>query len=163
REHGAQFATAGDGEVIAAAYHVWGPQAVHRLRGMFAFVIWDRQRRVAFGARDPFGIKPLFYLSTADGLYPASEKKALLPFAASARMGDAGVDTANLSHYLTLQYVPEPRTLHQGIARVGSGECLTWSPDCRFEVRRWYRPVFSPTPTNHPQALYDRISETLRE
>src|SRR5690606_21968853 len=45
REHGAQFATAGDGEVIAAAYHVWGPQAVHRLRGMFAFVIWDRQRR----------------------------------------------------------------------------------------------------------------------
>ena len=163
REHGARFATAGDAEVIAAAYHVWGPEAVHRLRGMFAFVIWDRQRREAFGARDRFGIKPLYYLRTMDGVYLASEKKALLPFAPSARAGDAGVDAVNLSHYLTLQYVPEPRTLHQGIARIGSGECLTWTPDGRFEVRRWYRPVFRPTPTDDPQALYDRIRETLRE
>src|SRR5690554_3454388 len=96
REHGAKFDTAGDGEVIVAAYHHWGPDAVHRLRGMFAFVIWDRQQRCAFGARDPYGIKPLHYLLTADGLYLASEKKALLPFAESARSGDAGVDTENL-------------------------------------------------------------------
>ena len=59
-EHGAQFATEGDGEAIVAAYHYWGPDAVARLRGMFAFLIWDTQERVLFGARDPFGIKPLF-------------------------------------------------------------------------------------------------------
>ena len=52
-----------------------------RLRGMFAFVIWDRQAAAGFGARDPFGIKPMHYLQTADGLFLASEKKALLPFA----------------------------------------------------------------------------------
>jgi asparagine synthase (glutamine-hydrolysing) len=193
REHGARFATAGDGEVIAAAYHVWGPEAVHRLRGMFAFVIWDRERRVAFGARDPYGIKPLHYLLTADGVFLASEKKSLLPFAASAQAGDAGVDAVNLSHYLTLQYVPEPRTLHHGIARIGSGECLIWTPGGKvpggggaprsvaggelpggggaprsvaggeLQVRRWYQPTFRPTPTDDPPALYQRIRETLRE
>jgi asparagine synthase (glutamine-hydrolysing) len=158
REHGARFATYGDGEAIVAAYHVWGPEAVHRLRGMFAFVIWDRERRCAFAARDPYGIKPLHYLRTADGIYLASEKKALLPF-----LPVAEVDTASLSHYLTLQYVPEPRTLHRGIERIGSGECLTWTPGGEVEVRRWYRPVFRPTKTDQPAQLYQRIRETLRE
>ena len=163
REYGATFATAGDAEVIVAAYHYLGEAAVHRLRGMFAFVIWDRLRREAFGARDPYGIKPLHYLATDDGLYLASEKKALLPFAASAYAGDAGIDTASLSHYLTLQYVPEPRTLHHGIERIGSGECLTWRPGSQIRIKRWYQPRFRPTPTDAPQALYDRIRQTLRE
>ncbi|MFC8620029.1 asparagine synthase (glutamine-hydrolyzing) [Micromonospora purpureochromogenes] len=163
RTYGAQFATAGDGEVIVAGYHYWGEQVLTRLRGMFAFVIWDRQERRAFGARDYFGIKPLHYLETADGLYLASEKKALLPFAHSNYEGDAGIDTANLSHYLTLQYVPEPGTLHKGIRRIGSGEYLTWSPGGRIDVRRWYRPVFHPAPVDDEQRLYQEIRETLRE
>src|SRR5690606_29005673 len=94
REHGAQFRTQGDGEVIVAGYHYWGEAVLERLRGMFAFVIWDRQERKAFGARDYFGIKPLHYLETPDGIYLASEKKALLPFAPAAYEGDAGIDTA---------------------------------------------------------------------
>ncbi|PZM96858.1 MAG: asparagine synthase (glutamine-hydrolyzing) [Actinobacteria bacterium] len=165
REHGAQFRTQGDGEVIVAGYHYWGEAVLERLRGMFAFVIWDRQERKAFGARDYFGIKPLHYLETPDGIYLASEKKALLPFAPAAYEGDAGIDTAQLSHYLTLQYVPEPRTLHKGISRIGSGECLTWSPVTGggVQVRRWYQPMFRPTPVDDPQMLYDRIRETLRE
>jgi asparagine synthase (glutamine-hydrolysing) len=169
RDFGAEFATSGDGEVIVAAYHYWGPQAVARLRGMFAFIIWDRYERKAFGARDPYGIKPLHYLQTPDGVYLASEKKALLPF-----LLEPVVDTANLSHYLTLQYVPEPRTLHRGINRIGSGECLTWtapgapSPGAasavgKVDVRRWYRPLFRPTPTDDPQALFTRIRDTLRD
>jgi asparagine synthase (glutamine-hydrolysing) len=163
REYGATFETAGDAEVLAAAYHYLGEDALYRLRGMFAFVIWDRLRRRAFGARDPYGIKPLYYLVTQDGVYLASEKKALLPFAPSARWGDAGLDAANLSHYLTLQYVPEPGTLHRGISRIGSGECLTWTPEEGIRIRRWYRPQFRPTPTDDPEALYRRIRETLRE
>jgi asparagine synthase (glutamine-hydrolysing) len=163
REFGAEFATNGDGEAIVAGYHYWGEHVLDKLRGMFAFVIWDRQERRAFGARDPFGIKPMHYLETADGLYLASEKKALMPFAYSAQVGDAGVDAANLSHYLTLQYVPEPRTLHRGIARIGSGECLTWTAEEGVRTRRYYTPRFRPTPTDNPQALFDRIRETLRE
>jgi asparagine synthase (glutamine-hydrolysing) len=163
REFGAQFATDGDGEAIVAGYHFWGERVLERLRGMFAFVIWDRQQGRAFGARDNFGIKPLHWLETPDGIYLASEKKALLPFAASAAAGDAGVDTASLSHYLTLQYVPEPGTMHRGINRIGSGECFTWSPAAGMAVRRWYRPVFRPAPVDDPQKLYDRIRDTLRE
>src|SRR5262249_7103567 len=98
-EHGAKFGTDGDAEVVVAAYHHWGEQAVHRFRGMFAIVIHDTHRGTVWGARDPFGIKPLFYLVGEEGVYFASEKKALLPFLA----GDAVVDGASLSHYLTLQ------------------------------------------------------------
>jgi asparagine synthase (glutamine-hydrolysing) len=162
-EHGAKFDTAGDAEVVAAAFHTWGDAAVHRLRGMFAFVIWDRQRRRAFAARDPYGIKPLHYLAGPTGIYLASEKKALLPFNPPARWGDAGVDTASLSHYLTLQYVPEPGTLHLRIQRLGSGECLAWTPDGGMETSRWYRPVFRPAPADDQRALFDRIRHAVRE
>jgi asparagine synthase (glutamine-hydrolysing) len=173
RDYGAKFATNGDGEVVVAAYHYWGQQALTRLRGMFAFVIWDRYERRAFAARDPFGIKPLHYLQTPDGVYLASEKKALLWLQWAAGV-DPGVDTANLSHYLTLQYVPEPGTMHRGIKRLGSGECLVWtapgSPAAgaasavgKVEVRRWYQPTFRPTPTDDPQKLFDRIRDTLRD
>lgn len=162
-EFGAEFATQGDGEVILAGYHYWGESVVDRLRGMFAFVLWDSAMGRAFGARDPFGIKPLHYVRTPDGIYFASEKKALLPFAQSATKGDAGLNTANLSHYLTLQYVPEPDTLHYGISRIGSGECFTFTPGGEVQTRRYYRAQFRPTPTNDPQALYRRIQDTLRD
>ena len=77
REHGASFATEGDTEAIVAAYHHWGTEAVARLRGMFAFLIWDTRDRVLFGARDPFGIKPLFVAQTPDGVAFSSEAKGL--------------------------------------------------------------------------------------
>ncbi len=163
REFGATFATDGDSEVVVAAYHYWGPDAIKRLRGMFAFVIWDTEEKIAFGGRDPFGIKPLYYLETADGLYLASEKKSLMPFAATAHIGDAGVDTASLSHYLTLQYVPEPATLTRGISRLGSGECFQYAPGRPLETARYWQPDFRPTPVDHPEELYKRIQETLRD
>ncbi|MFJ5985865.1 asparagine synthase (glutamine-hydrolyzing) [Lentzea sp. NPDC092896] len=157
---GLTFSTKGDTEVIVAAYHHWGQAAVRRLRGMFAFVLWDRQERVAFGARDPFGIKPLFHLVTDEGVFFASEKKALLPFAA---WGDQTLDHASLSYYLTLQYVPEPATLHEQIKRIGSGECFTYRAEDGLAVRRYYQPEFRPVPHDDPERLYARIRDALRE
>jgi asparagine synthase (glutamine-hydrolysing) len=159
-QQGAKFATHGDTEVIVAGYHHWGEAVVRRLRGMFAFVIWDRKERVAFGARDPFGIKPMFYLMSEHGVYFASEKKALLPL---ARWGDGSMDMASLSHYLTLQYVPEPGTLHRDIRRIGSGECFVYRPGQGLAVRRYWRAEFRPVPQDHPDELYRRIREVLRE
>ncbi len=75
---GARFATDGDGEAIVAAYHYWGTEALVRLRGMFAFALWDTQRRELFCARDPFGIKPLFMATGPGGTAVGSEKKCLL-------------------------------------------------------------------------------------
>ena len=158
REHGATFETEGDGEVILAAYHYWGADAVKRLRGMFAFVIWDRLERKAFGARDPYGIKPLYYLVSGDGAGFASEKKALL-----ALSPDLPVDNAGLSHYLTLQYAPEPDSLHRGITRVECGHSFEYRPGGSVETTRYYRADFRPTPANGPEALFRRIQDTLRE
>src|SRR3954470_1189331 len=81
-EYGAEFATNGDGEAIVAGYHHLGEKVVEHLRGMFAFLIWDAQERVLFGARDWFGIKPLYHYADERGSFFASEKKALLAVAA---------------------------------------------------------------------------------
>lgn len=156
RDHGAEFATEGDTEVIVAAYHYWGPASLDRLRGMFAFVIWDSFDRVAFGARDPYGIKPLYYLENADGVYFASEKKSLLPFI------ESGVDTVSLAHYLTFQYVPEPASLHIGISRVHAGHSFRYS-NGTLDIATYYRPVFRPTPADDPEKLYRKILDELRE
>ena len=79
--HGAVFATDGDGEAIVAAYHYWGADALTRLRGMFAFALWDNVAGELFCARDPFGIKPLFMATGTGGTAVASEKKCLLELA----------------------------------------------------------------------------------
>ena len=131
REHGATFATEGDTEAIVAAYHHWGPAAVGRLRGMFAFLIWDAQERVLFGARDPFGIKPLFVASGSGGcgVRQREEEPAGADRRARARRGTAvDLDEAALQHYLILQYVPEPATLHRTVRRIESGMLVHRAP-----------------------------------
>ncbi|GAB3304101.1 asparagine synthase (glutamine-hydrolyzing) [Geodermatophilus aquaeductus] len=161
---GARLATHGDTETIVAGYHLWGQDVVRRLRGMFSFVIWDTQTRTAFGARDPFGIKPLFTARLADGgLVFSSEKKALLQLlGGSAAAG--GVDPASLQHYLTLQYVPEPATLHRGIRRIESGTSFT-VVDGELSTARYFHPAWKPQPVaaGGEQELYDRIADVLDE
>jgi asparagine synthase (glutamine-hydrolysing) len=160
-DRGADFATESEAEVILAAYHHWGPSAVSRLRGMFAFVIWDGSARRAFGARDPYGIKPLYQLTTPDGVYLASERKALLPFVAAER--SAEVDPANLQHYLTMQYVPEPTTMHPDIRRLGAGESFVYTPGGPLANRRYSQLDLRPTPTGDEEGLIRRITDSLRD
>src|ERR671938_1020315 len=141
----ARFATEGDPEAIVAGYHYWGQDVVRRLRGMFAFVIWDTRTGTAFGARDPFGIKPLFTARLADGaLVLSSEKKALLELLGGSAPAGGG-DAASLQHYLTLQYVPEPATLHRGIRRIESGTSFTVVGG-ELSTRRYFSPTFPVRP-----------------
>ena len=125
--HGAQFATDGDGEAIIAAYHHWGTAALRRLRGMFAFALWDTVERELFCARDPFGIKPLFMATGPGGTIVGSEKKCLLDLAEHAGI-DLGIDERAVQHYTVLQYVPEPETLHRGMRRLESGSYARMRP-----------------------------------
>ena len=120
-EHGAVFHTDGDGEAIIAAYHHWGTDALSRLRGMFAFALWDTVERELFCARDPFGIKPLFMATGPGGTAVGSEKKCLTRAAPSTLGIDLALDERAVQHYTVLQYVPEPETLHRGIRRLESG------------------------------------------
>jgi asparagine synthase (glutamine-hydrolysing) len=161
-EAGATFATEGDTEAIVAGYHLWGEAIVPKLRGMFAFVIWDTETKRVFGARDPFGIKPLFTARLADGgLVFGSEKKALLELLGGSKAA-GGVDPASLQHYLTLQYVPEPATMHRGIRRIESGTTFTVT-DGELRTDRYFHPTFPirPVAKDEQQALYDRIAEVM--
>ncbi len=163
-EHGAVFATSGDGEAIVAGYHYLGERIVEHLRGMFAFLIWDSQERVMFGARDWFGIKPLYCYTDERGSFFASEKKALLAVApAVAAAGDSAVNTEALQHYLTLQYVPEPASMHTAISRIDSGTSFTLRPGGAVETRRYFRPDFPIRAVAEPDKLYREIADALRD
>ena len=168
REHGVAFATEGDTEAIVAAYSVWGADAVPRLRGMFTFLIWDTHERVLFGARDPFGIKPLFFAAGANGVAFASEKKSLLQVLEPLGASTAAPDPAALQNYLTLQYVPEPATLHRAVRRVESGCTFTVSPGEPVSVQRYFTPRFDERPiprgdTAEETRRHEEITEVLRD
>lgn len=163
--HGARFQTSGDAEAVVAAYHYWGPAAVTRLRGMFAFVIWDAQRNELFGARDPFGIKPLYYASGPHGTAFASEKKSLLELAGTLGINPR-LDRKALQHYLTLQYVPEPESMHDQIRRIESGSLFTISPSGKLHTERYFRPTFHPRLVNgqaDADRLHHQIADALRD
>jgi asparagine synthase (glutamine-hydrolysing) len=165
QRHGARFRTDGDAEAIVAAYHYYGPHAVTRLRGMFAFVIWDSERGLAFGARDQFGIKPLYYASGPHGTAFASEKKSLLELSGALGINPK-LDRKALQHYLILQYVPEPESLHAQIRRIESGTSFTVSPGGQVATHRYFHPAFRARPVRgeaDAERLYDEISEVLRD
>jgi asparagine synthase (glutamine-hydrolysing) len=168
-ELGATFATEGDTEAVVAAYHHWGPAAVSRLRGMFAFAIWDTWERVLFVARDPFGIKPLFVAEGPAGIAFASEKKSLLELAPTLGLSgvDRDLDATALQHYLLLQYVPEPATLHRAIRRVESGTHVTVRPGGEPEAERYFTPVLhadggSDAPRRIADVLRDSVAKHMR-
>jgi len=159
RAHGATFDTDGDSEVLAAAFHFWGPAALPRLRGMFAFAAYDQWTGTLHAARDQFGIKPLYILETVDGIFLASERKALQPFAAGS---GSALDTDALAHYFSFQYVPDPLTLHRQIRRLPPGHRLTWSAGGGLRLERYFRPKLRPLYTSAEDAQA-AIRDALRE
>lgn len=135
---GAQFHTAGDGEVILAAWQRWGTECLSRLQGMFAFALYDLGQKTLFLARDRLGIKPLFYAPLGDGsLIFGSELKAL---AAHPRLRRE-VDPLAVEDYLAWGYVPETRSILKGVEKLPAGHWLLLrhdapvpSPVCWWDV-----------------------------
>jgi asparagine synthase (glutamine-hydrolysing) len=160
-EFGATFATEGDGEAIVAGYHYLGEDIVLQLRGMFSFFIWDAQEKVVFGARDWFGIKPLYTYTDDRGSFFSSEKKTLLAVATPGVTSE--VNTVALQHYLTLQYVPEPASMHSRITRIDSGTSFTIRPGTAPMMRRFFKPDFPIKPVSDSDKLYREIADALRD
>ncbi|MBL4951893.1 asparagine synthase (glutamine-hydrolyzing) [Neobacillus sp. OS1-32] len=136
---GLTFATSSDTEVIIALYSHLGEKAVEKLRGMFAFVIWDKQEQILYGARDPFGIKPFFYLQDGERTFFASEKKSIL-----LALENDVLDYDSLQHYLTYQFVPEPYTLSAGIKKLEPGHYFTKKVGSQMEIKRYWKAHFAP-------------------
>jgi asparagine synthase (glutamine-hydrolysing) len=167
---GVQLRTRSGAEVLIEMYAWLGKDVVRQLRGMYAFAIWDRRTRELFCARDPFGIKPLFYALTAGArrtgpqLRFASERKAL------ADSGEvSAIDLDALRRYLSFQYVPAPATLVPPIRSLPPGHVLIARPGGRVDVFRYWRPEFRParspssaSPEKILAALRDSVAVHLR-
>jgi len=130
---GSSFRTNCDTEVLLAAYALWGAKCLSRLRGMFAFAVWDEQEKTLFFARDPFGIKPLYYAHDGKTLLFASELNALLVSGALT----PNIDTAALNAALSYLAVPAPRTIYKGLRSLRPGECATYK-DGELTVRAYW-------------------------
>lgn len=158
------FATSGDSETIVVGYHHWGADVVNHLRGMFAFAVWDAEERTMFLARDPFGIKPLFYATTDAGTVFGSEKKSILDMAEAIGL-DLSLDDRAIVHYTDLQYVPEPETLHAGVRRLESGCHATLTPGSGVQAVRYFTPDFTPVAVapGGEDALFRRIADAMED
>ncbi len=125
---GYEFTTHSEVEVLLALYHEHGTAFLTELRGMFAFIIYDKKAGTFFGARDPFGIKPFYYRLSDKGLICASEMKA---FQFEPTRSVFEVDAAALQQYLTFQYVPELDTIDTHVKVLPAGHYFVYSPAAR--------------------------------
>ena len=127
------FKTRSDTEVIVHAYEQWGKGCVDRFNGMFAFALWDSNKREVFLARDHLGVKPLYYVELGGRILFGSEIKALLQDQECPR----DVDVESLAELFTFRYVPSPKTLFKGIRKLPAGHRMTLSAR-GVEVERFW-------------------------
>lgn len=134
------FRTRSDTETLLVAYMQWGQDCLHRLRGMFAFAIWDERRATLFCARDPFGIKPLYYTRQGTRFIFASEIKAILRHPAYRRQ----LNEEALEQYLCFQFSALPETFFKGIFKLPPAHWLRVDRQGAMEMQRYWRPEFVP-------------------
>jgi asparagine synthase (glutamine-hydrolysing) len=119
------FHTKSDTECIVHAWEEWGEACVERFRGMFAFVLWDRNRQTLFMARDRLGVKPLFYAVLDDGtLLFGSELKSVMAYEQNGSALKRDIDPLALEEYFALGYVAEPRTIFRQAKKLPPGHSL---------------------------------------
>ena len=149
---GYQFRTNSDTEVIIHAYKEWGSDAFNHLNGMFGLAIWDVQTERLVLARDPMGIKLIYYKIENGALTFGSEIRAIL----AAQKSGPDVDPTALNLFLRFRYTPSPLTIFQGIRKLAPGTMLVLEKgQCREE--RWYK--FIPTPFATPKKKEEAVRE----
>jgi asparagine synthase (glutamine-hydrolysing) len=132
---GARFTTESDTEVVLEAWRHWGPKALDKFRGMFAFALADTDSGELILARDPLGIKPLLYAERGDGVVFASELKAIIAAFGPELRVDAGAMVASMLYY----WVPEQRCAIRGVHKLPAGSWARIRPGARPEVSHYWR------------------------
>jgi len=152
--YGHVFRTKSDTEVIIHGYKQWGDEVLNRLNGMFGLAIWDALRKRLVLARDPFGIKLLYYRIDGNRLYFGSEMRAV-----RATMPDgAEIDPTALNLFLRYRYTPSPYTILKGVRKLAPGTKLTIQ-NGSVELSRWYR--FKPVPFTPAKSAGEAREELL--
>ena len=132
---GVRFTTRSDTEVVLEAWRAWGPGALPRLRGMFAFALADERTGDLVLARDPLGIKPLYFLPRGAGVVFASELKALVAAIGPELRIEPGALVASMLYY----WVPEQRCAIDGVQKLPGGSWAQFRPDGRWSVHHYWR------------------------
>jgi asparagine synthase (glutamine-hydrolysing) len=151
--NGCIFMTKSDTEVVLRAYEVFGESCVERLRGMFAFAIWDGPNKRMFLARDRLGIKPLYYSIDDTELLFGSEIKALL----AGRTVPPVFNRAVLPEFLASRYVAGDATFFEGVRKLLPGHTLSWSATSGIQHRRYWQPPV-PQPDS-VKSYHDHVKE----
>ena len=160
---GHTFFSHSDTEVILKGFREWGDGVLDRLVGMYAFAIWDTVNRRLFAARDPFGIKPLWYYHDRDVFIFSSELGGIL----ASGVVHEGIDEEALCLYLSLNYIPAPKSIYRGIRKLLPGHLLTVDA-ARITTARYYhlaRRIEGRQETNYDRArreLRERICESVK-
>jgi asparagine synthase (glutamine-hydrolysing) len=162
-KEGVQFKTHSDTEVILEGFVRWGKKILPELHGMFAFVIWDEQDKRAFAARDPYGIKPLYYGRFKGGIVLASQVKAIL----ATGLVSTVPSPHGQSGFWLLGSVPEPHTWYRDISAVPSGS-YAWIENSEIKsIENWFdiRAVWRDAPPNKldSESVSKAVHDCLRE
>ena len=152
------FVSNTDSETLLHGYEEWGASMLDRLRGMYAFVIWDRNEKKLFGARDIFGIKPMYYAQMNDTLLFASEIKAFLEHPKF----DKVFNEAALGNYLSFQFVPTNETFFKGVFCLQPGHYFTYE-DGRLEITRYFEPNFTGDCRKPFEEVVDDVEAVMKE
>lgn len=128
------FTTKTDSEVILHGYEEYGKKVLDRLRGMFAFIIWNKETKELFGARDIFGIKPFYYYQKNGEFMFGSEIKSFL----SHPKFEKELDEDMIPLYLSYEYIPDERTIFKNVFKLPGAHCFTYK-DGKLNVERYYR------------------------
>lgn len=151
------FKTHSDSEVLIHGYEEYGTELLSHLRGMFAFVIWDKQEKTLFGARDFFGIKPFYYTHFNNTLVYASEIKSILEHPDVEKV----LNEEALENYLTFQYSALPETFFKGIFKLPPAHYFIFKEGVMTTTRYW-EPVFNET-TGALETYVDAIDAQMKE
>lgn len=157
-EKGHTFANHTDSEVIIHGYEEWGTDVVKKMRGMFAFVIYDQKKNLVYGARDHFGIKPFYYTCDKHFIF-ASEAKAILKHPDY----QLALDTEPLPLYLRFGYIPDDRTMFKGIKKLQAGCFFTYEKG-QMKTERYFTLDFTNTSTTKEevkQIMADSVEHHL--
>ncbi|MBI4386840.1 MAG: asparagine synthase (glutamine-hydrolyzing) [Elusimicrobia bacterium] len=155
---GYPFKTKSDTEVIMALYEKMGPACVRKLRGMFAFAIWDKRRQRLFLARDRVGKKPLVYAAGPGTLAFSSELRCLFEWGVSKEIFPKAIDL-----YLSLQYIPSPWTIYRNIRKLPPAHTLIYEKGQARIERYWDLPLGSAPLTRDPREAQEMLREKFRE
>ena len=157
------FKTESDTETLLVSYLAWGSLLLDKVRGMFAFAIWDKQKQELFCARDFFGIKPFYYTLQNGEHGPqfifASEIKCILEHPAYER----ALNEEALEQYLCFQFSALPETFFKGIMKLEPAHCMTVRADGTTETQRYWRPTYDFDESRSREDTVEAIDAAMRE